>query len=99
MYGATWWALVLVGVVLVGFYAVVQVKRWVTKPDEPSGAGFTLSDLRTLHRSGKMTTEEFEKAKLAIVQAAQRAAERKQAQGNLGKSKLGKTADGRQKTE
>ena len=77
MYGATWWALVLVGVVLVGFYAVVQVKRWVTKPDEPTGTGFTLSDLRAMHRSGKMTTEEFEKAKLAIVQAAQRAEERK----------------------
>jgi hypothetical protein len=87
MYGATWWALVLVGVVLVGFYAVVQVKRWVTKPDEPAGAGFTLSDLRAMHRSGKMTTEEFEKAKLAIVQAAQQAAETKGTVENADKKK------------
>ena len=78
MPGVMWWALVLVGVILLGFYAVVQVKRWVTKPDEHVGAGFTLSDLRALHRSGKMTAEEFEKAKLAIVAAAQRAEQRKE---------------------
>lgn len=87
MPGVTWWALVLVGVILLGFYAVVQVKRWVTKPDEHVGAGFTLSDLRALHRSGKMSTEEFEKAKLAIVAAAQRAEQRKEEE------------DRRQKTE
>jgi hypothetical protein len=92
MYGATWWALVLVGVVLVGFYAVVQVKRWVTKPDEPAGAGFTLSDLRALHRSGKITTEEFEKAKLAIVEAAQRAQKRQETDKQ-------KTEDRSQKTD
>jgi hypothetical protein len=87
MYGATWWALVLVGVTLVGFYLVVKVKRWLTQQDDPTGPGFTLSDLRALHRSGKMTTEEFEKAKLAIVQAAQRAAQRQAAEAD----ELGKT--------
>jgi hypothetical protein len=64
------------GLILVGFYAVVRVKRWVTKPDDVPAAGFTLSDLRSLHRNGKMSTEEFEKAKAAIVAAAQRAMER-----------------------
>jgi hypothetical protein len=97
MYGATWWALVLVGVVLVGFYLVVQVKRWVTKPDEPAGPGFTLSDLRALHRSGKMSSEEFEKAKAAIVQAAQRAAQRKA--DNSGQKTSVYTEGPRQKTE
>ena len=81
MYGLNLQALVLVGVVLVGFYAVVQVKRWVTKPDEPAGAWLHPSRTSAMHRSGKMTTEEFEKAKLAIVQAAQQAA---RDEGNCG---------------
>lgn len=72
-----WWMLVLLAFVIVGFVAVVQVKKWVSKPDEGlGGTGFTLSDLRALHRSGKMSAEEFEKAKAIIVDAAQRAAKR-----------------------
>ena len=77
MPGVIWWMLVLLAFVVLGFVAVVQVKRWVSKPDEGSaGTGFTLSDLRALHRSGKMSAEEFEKAKAIIVDAAQRAAKR-----------------------
>ena len=72
-----WWMLVLLAFVVVGFVAVVQVKRWISKPDEgAAGAGFTLGDLRALHRSGKMSAEEFEKAKAIIIDAAQRAAKR-----------------------
>jgi len=71
-----WWLLVLVALLVLGFVAVVRVKRWVTKPDEPTGGGFTLSDLRALHRSGKMSAEEFEKAKAIILDAAKRAAQR-----------------------
>src|SRR3712207_8783046 len=41
-----------------------------------SSAGFTLADLRQLHKSGQMTDEEFEKAKSKVVEAAKRAAER-----------------------
>ena len=73
-----WWALILFGVILVGFYAVVRVKRWVTRPDDGPSAGFSLSDLRAMHRSGQISTEEFEKAKTAIVVAAQRAIERQE---------------------
>ena len=40
------------------------------------GTGFTLSDLRQLHKAGKMTDREFELAKAKILEAAKRASER-----------------------
>jgi hypothetical protein len=55
---------------------VWQERRRLTQPDESSGTGFTLSDLRRLHKSGQMTDEEFERAKAKVVEAARRAAER-----------------------
>jgi len=51
----------------------------LTGPDESSGVGFTLSDLRQLHKSGQMSDEEFERAKAKVVEAARRASEREQA--------------------
>jgi len=71
-----WWSLVLVGLLLVGFVAVAQLKKRLIKPDDGMSGGFTLSDLRALHKAGKMTDAEFEKAKEAVVTAAKRAAER-----------------------
>lgn len=75
-----WWSVVLIGLLLAAFVAVAQVKKRLIRSDDISGSGFTLSDLRRLHRDGKMTDEEFEKAKQAIVVAAQRAAERQAAE-------------------
>lgn len=73
---AMWWLIVLVGLLLAGFVAVTQVKKRLMRSDDSPGSGFTLSDLRRLHREGKMTDEEFEKAKQIIVAGAKRAAER-----------------------
>jgi hypothetical protein len=68
------WALVLILCVLALFVAVVFLKRWLKSDDISSpGPGFTLSDLRQLVAEGKMTTEEFEKAKLAILGATKAA--------------------------
>jgi len=39
-------------------------------------AGFTLGDLKRLHESGKISSEEFEKARSSVVAATKRAAER-----------------------
>src|SRR4051794_37526027 len=72
-----WWCLVLVGVVVLGFYALAKVKQWAKRHDDVPAAGFTLGDLRALHKSGKLSTEEFEKAKTLIVEAAKRAEQRK----------------------
>jgi len=70
------WSLVLIGLILVGFVAASVVKRRLSQPQNAPSAGFTLSDLRALHKSGQMTDAEFERAKEAIVGAARRDAER-----------------------
>ena len=70
------WSLLLIGLIVAGWLTVWQVRRRLQK-DEPLGnAGFTLSDLRQLHKSGKMTDEEFERAKAKVLDAARRAAAR-----------------------
>lgn len=70
------WALVIVVAIVVGFVAVTWVRRWAATPDQLPTAGFTLGDLRDLHKSGQMSDEEFEKAKAKIVDAARAAAAR-----------------------
>ena len=70
------WSLVLIGVLAVGLVVVSKVKRRLQEPDQPTSLGFTLSDLRQLHKSGQMTDEEFERAKAKIIEAAKKAAER-----------------------
>jgi uncharacterized membrane protein len=76
MPGAIWWLLVLMMFIVAGFVAVAHVKKWLNKDDDGPSPGFSLSDLRALHKSGKLSTEEFEKTKTLIVEAAKRAAER-----------------------
>ena len=69
--------LLIIGI-LIGAVGLVRRAMFSDEvvPDE-TGAGFTLGSLRQLVRDGKMTQEEFEKAKAQIVEATQRAAERK----------------------
>ena len=68
----------IMAVVAVGFLVVQRVKRAYQTEDRPADGtvGFTLSDLRDLHKSGQMSDEEFEKAKAKVIDAAKRAAER-----------------------
>jgi hypothetical protein len=67
---------VLIGLLVVAFIAVAQIKKRMLQDEDLSGAGFSLGDLRALHRQGKMTDEEFEKAKQAMLEGLKRAAER-----------------------
>ena len=66
------WSLVLIVLLLGGYFAVMALRTWLKSEDDesPSGIGFTLSDLRQLHREGKMTDEEFERARAKMVAAA-----------------------------
>jgi len=66
-------SVILIGLVLGAFVAVAQVKKRLVRPEDPSSTGFTLADLRALHREGKMTDAEFEKAKQVILVAAAKA--------------------------
>lgn len=74
------WSLLLIGLIVAGWLTVWQVKRRLQQTDDVLGnAGFTLSDLRRLHKSGQMSDDEFEKAKARVVDAARRAAARDEA--------------------
>ena len=70
---------ILLGVIVVAMVIVTWVKKRMRESDQPLSAGFTLSDLRQLHKSGQMSDEEFERAKAKVVEAARRAAERQAA--------------------
>jgi hypothetical protein len=69
------WSIMLLVALLLGLVAALRVKRRLTAldVDEPARGGFTLSDLRQLHKSGKMTDEQFEKAKQRIIGTAKTA--------------------------
>jgi hypothetical protein len=73
------WSLILVAFIVAGWVTVWQVRRRLTGSDETAGTGFTLSDLRRLHKSGQMSDEEFERAKAQVVDAARRATAREAA--------------------
>lgn len=75
-------SLILILLLIVGLVVVIRVKRRIQQPDEPGSMGFTLSDLRQLHKNGQMSDEEFERARTKVVEAAKRAAERQEAQRN-----------------
>jgi len=70
--------MLLLIVVIAGAYAVMWLRKrmWGSEEAETPSMGFTLGDLRQLHKAGKLSDEEFQRAKDKIVVAAQRAAER-----------------------
>jgi hypothetical protein len=72
------WSLVLIAALAGLFVAVSWLRKWMKEDDVSAPVGFTLSDLRQLHKSGQMTTEEFERAKAKMVAATQAAMARKE---------------------
>src|SRR5687768_18438174 len=88
------WSFVLICLLVGGFFAITRLRQWMREDDAPvSGIGFTLSDLRQLHKQGQMTDEEFERAKGKIIGSAKSMAaklpdplarERKPPQGRTG---------------
>jgi hypothetical protein len=77
--GVIGWSLVLIVLIIAGAAGVLMLRRWL-KEDETAaggeGVGFSLSDLRQFHREGKMTDEEFERAKTKMVSAGKAMAEK-----------------------
>lgn len=63
--------LALVGVVVVGWLAIVWIRRWMRSETDGSKP-FSLEDLRRLHREGQLSDEEFQKARDAMISAVQR---------------------------
>jgi len=64
-------SIIVIILAIVGFLGVKWISKWMKNQDDPTvGTGFTLSDLRQLHKSGKMNAEEFEKAKAILLASA-----------------------------
>lgn len=59
--------LVLLVVAVVGGLFAMWLRRRLAAKDEGGAGGFTLEDLRQLHRAGGMSDEEFAKAKEAML--------------------------------
>jgi len=71
------WSIILIILLVIGAAGVMRLRRWLKEDDAPTGGiGFTLSDLRQLHKQGQMTDEEFERARAKMVAAGRAMAEK-----------------------
>ena len=59
--------LVLLAVAIVGGLFAMWLRRRLGAKDDTGPVGFTLEDLRRMHRAGEMSDEEFERAKTAML--------------------------------
>ncbi|MCZ6836397.1 MAG: hypothetical protein O7G85_11540 [Planctomycetota bacterium] len=57
----------MVVIVVVGFVIVMYIRRSFYADQQNTNPGFTLHDLRNLHKSGQLNDEEFEKAKVVMI--------------------------------
>lgn len=68
-------------VVIAAAYAVIWLRKHLWGPQDADlpATGFTLGDLKQLHRAGKLTDQEFQIAHDKVLAAAQAAAKRESA--------------------
>jgi hypothetical protein len=71
--GAVFWGAVLIVILIIAFVAVIYVRRLMSHDEDFHGEGFTLGDLRQLHKAGQLSDEEFDKAKSLLVAGLQKA--------------------------
>jgi hypothetical protein len=60
------WSIILLVALIVMFGVVTYIRKWMNQ-GESTATGFTLSDLRQLHKQGKMSTAEYESAKAILI--------------------------------
>lgn len=71
------WAGVLIAGIVVGAFATMLVRRWIAAGPTTADAGlpgFTLGELKDMHKAGQLTDAEFERAKAKIIHRAQASA-------------------------
>ena len=61
------WLIVLLGVIIVGGAIIYVARRYVNAASGEASAGFTLHDLREMHRAGEISDEEFARAKSQMI--------------------------------
>jgi len=70
------WSAGLVGLALLAAALIVWVRRRMSPKEDVQPQGFTLADLRELHKKGQMTDAEYERAKELIVQSMRKTGSR-----------------------
>lgn len=75
----------LVAIVVAGWVCVLAIRKWM-KRDDPGDSAFTLEDLRRLKREGRLTDEEFTRARDAMLAAARNARNRAEQRGGPGEA-------------
>jgi hypothetical protein len=85
--GALLWSIVLIVSILLLFGGIVLYRKWMNADDTTTGEGFTLGDLRRLHKEGKMTDGEFESAKAILIGSLKAAAAKSTPSPNEGPRK------------
>jgi hypothetical protein len=73
------WGIVLVFGLVVLFAALAWARRRLSPHEDFHGEGFALSDLRQMHKEGKLSDDEFDRAKAKMVEAMHAAQARKEA--------------------
>ena len=71
------WSAVILGLCIGMFFLFSLIRKKVRNADEGPVTGFTLADLRELHRSGKMSSDEFERAKEILLHGMKTASQSK----------------------
>ena len=66
-------SITLIVILLACFGGVYFYRRWMKDDETTTDVGFSLSDFRRLHKEGKMTTEEYERAKAALIGSLKKA--------------------------
>src|SRR3954451_23224449 len=73
------WSFALIVFVVLMFLATIWARKRLSPNEDFHGEGFTLSDLRRMHKEGKLTDDEFERAKAQMVQSLHAAQARQDA--------------------
>jgi hypothetical protein len=62
------WLSILLGLAIVALVVSLILRQWYRSSSDSSGAGgFTLQDLREMRDDGRLTEEEFEAARTALI--------------------------------
>jgi hypothetical protein len=61
------WLLLLLGVIIAGGVIIFLARRYVKSGSSDAHGGFTLHDLRELHKTGEISEEEFTRAKAHMI--------------------------------
>ena len=61
------WIILLIGVIIAGGVIIFVARRYINTGDDSAPGGFTLHDLREMHKAGEISDEEFTRAKAQMI--------------------------------